>query len=83
MMENMSSLSLYYIGLQLFLFLLAFKMALSIGLIFYCGHIKNRDIKAAREKEDYDKEKIMKRQKSIGRLANIERYTVIKGRVHG
>mmetsp|Transcript_35984 Transcript_35984/g.36666 ORF Transcript_35984/g.36666 Transcript_35984/m.36666 type:complete len:754 (-) Transcript_35984:111-2372(-) len=64
-----------------FLLVVLFKVLLGITLIFYCGYMKNRELAIRKSKGDYQRS--LQRQKSVARLANIERYTVIKGRIQG
>eukprot|EP01041_Mallomonas_annulata_P006094 gene6094-12310_t len=78
-----SSKRLFLYFITGFSILVAFKVLLGVGLIFYSGYVKNLDIAARMKDRSMDFKRQLQRKKSIGRLANIERYTIIKGRIQG
>jgi len=83
-----SWLTLLYKGLQAFLALVAFKMVLSIALVHFSNALHSREAvgtslpsgNGGQGGDEAEKENLMRR-KSMINLMNIERYTVIKGRI--
>jgi uncharacterized iron-regulated membrane protein len=66
--------------------LVMFKIVLGVSLLFYCGFHKNMDMRrvhATPEDTPEQRKQMLNRRKSINRLANIERYSLVKGRIQG
>jgi hypothetical protein len=65
----------------IFLSLVLFKMAFSVGIYVLCGTIHNKELVAREVKALTTGVKRLSNKKSASALSNIERYTMIKGHV--